>query len=374
LGGTAGDSANAVAVRKADMLVAGNYSFDLATERPGSKSAGVKATSQGSDDLFAILVDGDGDPKWIFSAGGRDSDGANAVAPSPDGGWIIGGSFSADADFSGTKLKSNGETDAVLLKLDADGKMVWVKQFGGLFADSIMHVAVDIQGNIIIQGVFATEVEWGGAKLKAAGGSDADIVLAKYDNNGNHLWSQRFGDQWNEVAGGIAVDPAGNISMTGSYDRSITFGGKQHLCAGESDAFVARFSADGTLQWAKSFGGQREDIGFGVAVDDAGNTVIGGWFMNKMMLEKVEIVGKGNKDAFVAKFDNAGNLRWNKTYGDRDHDQVRALSINSKGQPVLAGVFRFTLDVGTNQLPLQSTFVAGDRAPRSDLFLALIER
>jgi hypothetical protein len=374
LGGTQGDSANAVAARDGDMLVAGNFSFDLTTERPGSTRPGVKATSAGSDDVFAMLIDGAGDPKWIFTAGGRDSDGANAVAATPDGGWIVGGSFSAKATFGDTTLNSAGLTDAMLLKLDNVGKLVWVKQFGGLFADSISHLAVDVQGNIVLQGVFATEVSWGGAKLKAAGGSDADIVLAKFDANGNHLWSQRFGDQWNEVAGGVAVDQAGNITMTGSYDRSITFGTKQHLCAGESDIFVARFGPDGALQWSKSFGGQREDIGFGIATDDAGNIIMSGWFMNKLKVDATELISKGNKDALVIKLDSTGIVRWANSYGNRDHDQVRAMTIDHHGNPIIAGVFRFNLDVGTAQLPLVSTFVAGDRAPRSDIFVAKLDK
>jgi hypothetical protein len=374
LGGTQGDSANAIAVRDSDTLVTGNFSFDLTTERPGATKPGVKATSAGSDDVFAMLVDSAGDPKWIFTAGGRDSDGANAVAATPDGGWIVGGSFSAKATFGDVTLTAAGLTDAMLMKLDSAGKLVWVKQFGGLFADSISHLAVDVQGNILLQGVFATEVSWGGAKLKAAGGSDADIVLAKFDGNGNHLWSQRFGDQWNEVAGGVAVDQAGNVTMTGSYDRSITFGTKQHLCAGESDIFVARFGPDGALQWSKSFGGQREDIGFGIATDDAGNITMSGWFMNKLKIDAIELTSKGNKDALVIKLDSTGTVRWANSYGNRDHDQVRAMTIDHHGNPIIAGVFRFNLDVGTAQLPLVSTFVAGDRAPRSDIFVAKLDK
>ena len=109
-------------------------------------------------------------------------------------------------------------------------------------------------------------------------------------------------------------------------------------------------------------------------LDDAGNTTVGGWFMNKLKVDTVELTSKGNKDAMVIKFDAAGNVKWAHSYGDRDHDQVRAMTMDHQGHPVLAGVFRFNLDVGTAQLPLVSTFVAGDRAPRSDIFIAKLEK
>ena len=45
------------------------------------------------DDLFAVEYDKDGNAQWLWTLGGIDSDGANAVAALPDGGWIIGGSY-----------------------------------------------------------------------------------------------------------------------------------------------------------------------------------------------------------------------------------------------------------------------------------------
>ncbi len=377
-GGKTGDAATGVAVRGKQVLVVGNFSDKITVALPGvdvTKSPSAQAF--GSDDMFALLLNDSGEPQWLFAAGGADSDGANSVAATPDGGWIIGGSFADKVTFGTTELVAAGRTDAFLLKLTSEGTVQWAKQFGGLYQDSISHVVVDVQGNLIIQGVFADEVTWGGQKMHAGGGSDSDVLLAKYDSNGNHLWSKNFGNQFNEVAGGVAVDPAGNIVMTGSYDRSITFGDAEYGCAGESDVFVARFAADGSVLWSKTFGGAREDIGFGIAVDASGASTVSGWFFGKMTISDKtngdkSITGKGNKEFFLLKLDASGTLKWLTSAGDRDHDQGRVVALTKAGSAVVAGVFRFALPL--TQPALQSTRVEGDKAPKPDVFVAAFDR
>jgi hypothetical protein len=372
-GGKNGDSAAAVAIRNKQMLVVGNFSDKIALALPGVPiEKAPSATAFGADDIFAALINEQGETQWLFTAGGVDSDGANTVAATPDGGWIIGGSFADKITIGTTTLISAGRTDALMIKLDGDGAVQWVKQFGGLYEDSIIHLAVDVQGNVIVQGVFADEVTWGGEKMHAGGGSDADVVLAKYDGNGNHQWSKHFGSQFNEVAGGVAVDPAGNILMTGSYDRSIGFGDGDHGCAGESDVFVAKFGPDGSVQWSKTFGGAREDIGFGIAVDAAGSATVTGWFFSKMEIAGKSVTGKGNKDIFVAKFDAKGALRWVSAYGDLGHDQGRAIALDKSGAAVVAGVFRFALNITSPVL--NSVRADGDKSPKPDAFIAGFER
>src|SRR5262249_55453186 len=155
--------------------------------------------------------------------------------------------------------------------------------------DTFRYVAVDAQGSIYVEGVFMDQVDFGsGKKLVGAGGKDNDIVLAKYDANGDHMWSQRFGNAFDDVAGGVPADPSGHVTVTGAFDESVTFGdGDKHQSLGHSDIFVARFTTDGKLEWAKSFGGEREDIGQGIAVDANGNTITTGWF------ERTVDFGKG---------------------------------------------------------------------------------
>jgi hypothetical protein len=221
--------------------------------------------------------------------------------------------------------------------------------------------------------VFRDTADWGGKPLIAHGGSDNDIVLAKYDVNGDHVWSQGFGNAFNDVAGGLTVDPAGNITMVGSFDKSISFGdGDSHTSSGEADAFVARYTTEGKLVWARTYGAEREDIAFGVAADADGNTITVGWFQGSVDFGIGPLVSKGNKDVFAVKLDAAGAAVWAKRWGDRDHDQGRAVAVDGQGAAIVVGIFRFALDLVSP--PLESVRAEADRIPKPDVFAIKLAR
>jgi hypothetical protein len=359
------DTANGVAVKGDTAVVVGAFLDNIKIGEFAHKAGG-------SDDLFAAAFKSDGTPIWLFTAGGVDSDGANAVVATPDGGWLVGGSFSDIATFGKQNVKSHGGTDAMLIKLAASGDMEWVKQFGGKHNDSIRHLVVDPQGNIYVQGTFRDTSEWGGKPL-TAGGATTDIVLAKYDLNGDHLWSERYGNAFEEGAAGLAVDQAGNVTMVGSFDRNISFGtGDDHTAVGESDIFVASFANDGKFKWARTYGADRVDAAAAVAADAAGNVVVIGWFEGSVDFGKGALASKGNKDVFALKLDEKGALVWAQSFGDKDHDQGRALAMDDKGAAYAAGLYRFRLDVGPT--PLESVRAEGDRIPKPDVFVVKLER
>lgn len=372
------DVANAVAVKGDKVVVAGNFLDEIKI------GAGVAKKSNGSDDIYIAAFDKTGNAEWLWTAGGIDSDGVNAIAATPDGGWIVGGSFTDSLTITAgsrqVNMKSKGKTDAILIKLAAGGDTEWVKQFGGRYDDTILHVAVDANGNVFVQGAFKDIAEWGGKPLKAGGGSDNDVVLAKYDTNGDHLWSKNFGNAFNEVAGGIAVDPAGHVTIAGSFENkgSISFGDKdEHVSLGEADVYVARFTGDGKLEWARTFGGDRIDVGFDVASDAAGSAVVTGWFEGTVDFGKGPVSAKTtNKDVFVVRFDAKGQLVWVKTFGDKDHDQGRSLALDDKGNVFVTGLYRFKLSL--LDPPVEQKMAENDpvlsKAPKPDVFVVKLER
>jgi hypothetical protein len=364
-GDTRDDTANGVAVRGDIVVVVGSYLDNIKLGEFAHKAGG-------SDDIYVAAFKTDGTPQWLFTAGSIDSDGANAVVATPDGGWLVGGSFSDVATFDKQNIKSLGGTDAMLIKLKATGDLEWVKQFGGKHNDSIRHLAVDAQGNIYVQGTFRDTAEWGG-KPMIAGGATTDIVLAKYDLNGDHVWSQRFGNAFEEGASGLAVDVAGNITMAGSFDRNISFGeGDDHTALGESDIFVASYTNEGKLKWARAWGADRVDAASAVVADAAGNVTAIGWFEGKVDFGKGVLASKGNKDVFAVKLNEKGEVIWAQSFGDKDHDQGRAAAIDDKGNVYAAGLYRFTLDLGPK--PLESVRAEGDRIPKPDTFVVKLER
>ncbi len=128
---------------------------------------------------------------------------------------------------------------------------------GGAQLDYAWDVAVDSHDNVIVVGeTYSTE-------LPSVGGSGGgcDALIAKLSPRGDVLWAERFGGSGTDLALSVAADPLGGFYITGattSTDLNVT-GDAYH--GGDSDAFVARFSDDGSLAWARYLGTSANDIG-----------------------------------------------------------------------------------------------------------------
>jgi hypothetical protein len=361
------DVANGVAIDgKGNVAVTGNFLDTLTLGQGTAKAAG-------SDDIYVARFSPDGTPDWVWTAGGIESDGGNTIAAHPQGGWVVAGSFMGKAELGPHTFKSLGGPDAFLARLADSGEVMWALQLGGTYADTIVRVVTDPAGSIYVLGQFADKANFGGEILQAAGNAGVDVAIAKYDPSGKHLWSTRFGNPLDDAAHGLAVDPAGNVVVTGSFEKTITIGQDTFTATGESDVYVARFTTDGALQWAKAWGSTREDIGHGVAMDASGNAFVTGWFQETIDVGAPEaLTSKGNKDVLLLKLDPAGRTLWARGFGDRDHDQSRGIAVDGKGRPVVAGVFRFTLDLVTPAL--ESARAPNDKAPRTDAFVIGFDR
>src|SRR6185503_17472894 len=104
------------------------------------------------------------------------------------------------------------------------GATSWSKRFGDADYQQALGVAVDGAGNVILSGGFIGAVDFGGGPLAYAEDPDApanDLYLAKLDGGGNHLWSKRFGDTFNQTGLAVAADAMGNIYVTGAFASSL---------------------------------------------------------------------------------------------------------------------------------------------------------
>ena len=90
------------------------------------------------------------------------------------------------------------------------------------------------------------------------------------------IWATKAGGTDAEVAYSIAVDNKGNSYITGAFRGTAVFGTINLTAAGSSgsyDIFIAKYDKFGRLKWAKQAGGPNVyDFGYGIAVDDSGNS------------------------------------------------------------------------------------------------------
>ncbi|MFQ5510416.1 MAG: FlgD immunoglobulin-like domain containing protein, partial [Candidatus Krumholzibacteriia bacterium] len=226
-----------------------------------------------------------------------------SVAVDASGNVIVTGYFQGTVDFGGGPLVSAGNLDIFVAKYDASGVHQWSQRFGSTSPDAGFAVAVDASGNVIVTGYFRGTVDFGGGPLVGAGTSD--IVVAKYDASGVHQWSQGFGSTSIDTGYRVAVDASGNVIVTGIFQGAVDFGGGPLVGAGNFDIFVAKYDANGVYLWSQRFGGGARDWGLGVAVDVFDVIVAGTFLSGTVDFGGGTLTSAGGNDIFVAKYGSA---------------------------------------------------------------------
>jgi putative cell wall-binding protein len=166
------------------------------------------------------------------------------------------------------------------------------------------------------------------------------------------VWARAFGGTGTDDSFGVAVDAAGNVHTTGSFEGTVDFdpgsGVSNLTSAGDTDVFVSKLDADGNLVWARAFGGANFDQGFGVAVDAAGNVHTTGRFAGTADFDPgsgvANLTSAGIDDVFVSKLDSAGNLVWAHAFGGTSFDEGRGVAVDAAGNVHTTGWFVGTAD------------------------------
>ncbi|HEY2882772.1 MAG TPA: hypothetical protein VGJ15_10070, partial [Pirellulales bacterium] len=223
---------------------------------------------------------------------------------------------------------------------------LYAKNIGGSLDDESRAIVVDHQGNTFVVGTWNYA---DGAQVSTTT-HGSDIFLAKYDDNGNLLWQYVIGSSGDDRAYGVALDSAGNVIVTGLFQKTVDFnpgsGTALLKSKGGSDIFVAKYDTGGNYLWAKSYGGTSSiaDIGYAVTVDSHDNIFVTGQFAGSVNFDpqaKKAITAKsaGNCDAFVLKLNSAGGTVWVKRLGATMADRGEAISVDSSGTIDVAGAF-----------------------------------
>ena len=199
----------------------GTHDFD-----PGLGIVNLSSVSTTSKDLFFAKYDSEGNYLWVKSIGmPTDSGVMHSLAVDKNGNVYITGNFEGTVDFdSGPVIvnltKINTATDkyrGYLVKYDANGNYVWVKNIGG------SSLSLDNLGNIYLIGQYYKTTDFdlgeGTAILPASSGSDFSKFFAKYDDNGNYKWAKKVDFNSNDVVSGVN----GDIYLTGYFFGDLDF-------------------------------------------------------------------------------------------------------------------------------------------------------
>ena len=315
---------------------------------------------------------------WSKRFGGSNWDESLFVSVDSSGNVYITGWFkSPTIDFGGGLLiNAGGEcaagfpcSDVFLAKFDSNGNHLWSKRFGGTGEDRGQSISIDSSGNVFITGYFGSpEIDFGGGQLTYA--DSFDIFLAKFDNNGNHLWSKGFGGKLNDKGFSASADRSGNVYITGRFNSpTIDFGGGPIVTNMDIHIFIAKYDGEGNHLWSKGFAGgiYSFDNGLSLSVDSSSNVYMTGY----SDIPTIDFGGDplelgGNNDVFLVKFDSSGNHLWSKVFGGSFDDGGDSIFIDNSDKVYITGRFNsYTIDFGGGALT--------NTSEDGDIFLAIFD-
>jgi len=167
----------------------------------------------------------------------------------------------------------------------------------------------------------------------------------------NLTWANSIGGTWNQIGEHVTTDAAGNIYTVGTFsdtsDLDPTAGSQTATPEGGDDIYVVKQSSNGSLIWAKSFGGSNTDSPAGVGVDNSGNVYISGTYGGAIDLDPSASTFSffaGSIEVFVLKLDASGNFVWGKSMGSGANDYATAMCLDASGNVYTAGTFESMMD------------------------------
>jgi beta-propeller repeat-containing protein len=199
----------------------------------------------------------------------------------------------------------------------------WTRQFGTTNVDEAVAVTVDPSGSTYVAG-------WTQGVLPSQTSSGMlDAFVRKYDPAGNEQWTRQFGSSDRDYLRGVATDAAGDVYLAGETEGTIP----GQVSAGGRDAFVRKYDPAGNEIWTRQFGGGGGDGGAGVAIDAAGDVYVVGTTRGTLPGQTTG----GDYDAFVRRYDPAGNEVWTRQFGGVEGEGARAVAIGPGGKLLIVG-------------------------------------
>lgn len=321
-GGSATEEGTCVALGPSgDVFVTGSFSGTVDLD-PGLGIA--QEVSQGLTDVFVSKFSPAGDFVWGRAFGGLREDYGASLAVDGLGDVYVTGEFYDSADFDPGVgmfvLTDRNNRCAFASKLDQNGNFQWAGMLGRGRDSSGHGIAVDDAGDVLVVGQFDDVSDFdpgaGVYNLSPRGGDEA--FFCKLDPAGTLLWAVRMGGSGNDSCSDIAIDSAGNIYGTGTFENVAYFrdGAVDHSINGGIGrrTFVCKLDPAGAFQWCKPLVGSQDNSGTGIAVDEMGSVIITGEFREDADFDPgpdtYPLTGSGFGATFVWKLNESAAFEW----------------------------------------------------------------
>ncbi len=294
---------------------------------------------------------------WSSFLGGEGIDHANCLCLDAEGNAFVGGK-TRSVGFPNTRGLYEehpfGGSEAFVAKFNAKGdELIWCRTLGGSADEDLFALCIAESGALYCAGVTTSEdfpTTPGSFQREHRGFTDL-FVAALDPENGELHWSTLLGGSRAEMMRfHLLCDDEGHPILAGSTsseDFPTTSGAyDESFNGGAADVFVTKLDASGScLHWSSFLGGERSDLGLTLAMDPEGDLLLAGATQSPdfpVVPGSFDVTLGGGCDSFVAKLSADGRrLIWASYLGgdgESSSEEARALAVDGRGNPVLAGV------------------------------------
>jgi hypothetical protein len=237
----------------------------------------TNSSGAGKMDIYLFQVDAMGELMWERTYGGPQDEYGWSMAPTPDGGYVLGGQ---------TDSFGEGEEDGYLVKVNAQGEEIWSQTYGGPQEDRLFSVDQTADHGFVLTGT-----------TRSFSAGERDLYLVKTSSTGELTWMQMFGEERDDVGHAVRQTADRGFIVTG-YTKS--FG------AANYDTWLIKTDESGNTEWEKFFGGTGDDRTiYGEQTTDGGYILTG-------YTRSFEAL---NWDVFLVRADATGEIIWYQTFG-----------------------------------------------------------
>ncbi len=252
---------------------------------------------RGRADVFLLKLNADGEVEWVHNYGGSSEDVGRSVMQTADGGFLVSGyAYSTDGTFEG--LKDHNRMTAFLIRTDQTGELRWARftsERDEIY--SLKPESPDVTETIDDKFIYVySDCKPG----ETVGSRLCRYHLLEVDRDGDTLWSRTFGESGNDDIYGIAATDDGGVILTGFT------GSEDGDFAGSTDILIHKLTSTGDTEWMKNYGGSQGENGTSIIQASSGGYAITGSFYSN----DADFQGmlRGEPDIFMIRTDVKGEL------------------------------------------------------------------
>jgi hypothetical protein len=282
--------------------------------------------------------------EWIKTFGGKNADEIYSSCCDKAGNVYVAGYFQGEIDLDGKELISNGDTDALIAKFDKSGNLCWAKQVGGDFSENLIiteyakKIKVDYEGNIIVAGIFAWDATIDNITLKSAGNND--IFVIKYSPDGLLLWAKSFGSFNHDNLFDMDIDHKGGIYISGIINGPLQSNGsiiQETENLKGSTTYIAKFEPQGNLLWLRADQGVSNNTF--ISIDKNNFIYYGINYSSAMTINGKVLESEGKGDFIIQQLNTSGETIWQKKFSSIYNDVLGSLNISLDNRLLISGKY-----------------------------------